>query len=95
MQSTQSMEYCFTHSQPEPCQVCVEDRQRPPSNNDDRELALAVRAGLLGIVSALDQYGPAFGSKELTITVRFGLIAIVRALETRYKLKNRTAQKYI
>ncbi len=87
---------CTDHDQPEPCEVCAADRQElqapappPPMNSKpvvftDRDMFVAIRAGLLGIAKAME------GSKDQTsVAVRASALSMSSAIEKRYHIKKK------
>ena len=52
----------------------------------DRDMWIAIRAGLLGIVKALEVHGD---DSELTEAIRAGLLGIADAIGRRYNLRNK------
>jgi len=60
--------------------------QQPPFT--DREMWIAIRAGVLGIVKAIETFADA---SPLGIAVRAGLLAIADAIARRWELKKHKA----
>jgi hypothetical protein len=86
---------CTDHDQEEPCPVCLADRQesegmgRPPSFKKhppmiftDRDMFIAIRAGMLGIAKALEN-----DRDPRCIAIRASVLAMSTAIEKRYHFK--------
>lgn len=58
----------------------------------DREMWIAIRAALLGIVSAIEDHAE---KSPLAVAIRAGLLAIADAIERRWDLKKRKDVVYV